>query len=419
MSGFPPQGFIPTESALDGVTVYMPTPVREEHERIVAFRCAQCNGETAFSAADGGVTCSYCGYHEAPQAKVVGKSAETFEFKVETVEQASHGWGTERTEIVCQTCASHIIVAPDELTTACPFCLSNKVIQHRAPQDVLRPRFLVPFKVNDDQCHAQVREWLDSSWLVPTTLQQFASVGEFAPLYLPYWTFDADAQGRWKAEVGYTRKRKRWDGETETYTEWRWESGEATHAFKNVKVRGTERLSARHIFAVQRDFDLNELVEYDASYLAGTQAIAYEEKLEPCWSAARAAMREKMKQRCRGQINGNQVRNFSVQVEFDNEAWRYLLLPVYVATYHYQNKPYQLLVNGQTGLVAGQRPADWRKIALVTAIPLILAALIMLWQIFVQTSDSSNLPGIAALLAVGGVVMGAVLAVQGAKLDDA
>ena len=397
----------------------MPTPVHEEHERVVAFRCAQCNGEMAFSAADGGVTCNYCGYHEAPEAAVVGKSAETFEFKLSTIEQASHGWGTEREEIVCQTCASHIIVAPDELTTSCPFCNSNKVVHHRAAQDVLRPRFLVPFKVNDDQCHQQVRDWLGSSWLVPSKLQQFASVGEFAPLYLPYWTFDAQADSQWRAEVGYKREKKTWDGKTETVIEWRWENGSASHFFKNVKVRGTNRLSRTHIFAIQRDFDLSELVEYNPSFLAGTQAIAYEEALEPSWAAARTGMREKMRTRCRGQITSSHVRNFSMQLEFDQEAWRYLLLPVYVATYNYENKPYQLLVNGQTGLVAGQRPADWRKIALIAGIPLLLAMLIMLWQVFIQTSDASILPGLAGVLAVIGVLLGIGLAIQGANLNDA
>ncbi|MGB1251642.1 MAG: hypothetical protein ACPG8W_13575 [Candidatus Promineifilaceae bacterium] len=419
MASFPPDGFIPTESALAGVTVFMPTPVHEAHERVVAFRCAQCNGEVAYSATDGGITCNYCGYHEAPDVAVVGKSAETFEFKVETVEQASHGWGTEREEIVCQTCASHIVVAPDELTTSCPFCNSNKVIHHRAAQDVLRPRFLVPFQINDDQCHAKVREWLGSSWLVPAKLQQFATVGEFAPLYLPFWTFDAQADARWRAEIGYARTKTDWNGKKTTVIEWKWESGSVDHFYQNVKVRGTERLNRKHIASIQRDFDLQELVKYNPSFLAGAQAIAYEKQLEPSWAAARSAMRERMKQKCRGAITHQNVRNFSMSVEFDKEAWRYLLLPVYVASYHYNNEPYQLLVNGQTGLVAGQRPADWRKIALIAGIPLLLAFLTMLWQTFVQTSDSSSGPGLVIMLALVGLILGVVLSIQGAQLNDA
>ena len=38
--------------------------------------------------------------------------------------------------------------------------------------------------------------------------------------------------------------------------------------------------------------------------------------------------------------------------------------------------PYQLLLNGQTGKIAGQRPADWRKIGLLSA-GLILPGLLL------------------------------------------
>ena len=419
MSDFPPKGFIVAESALNGVTVFMPSHVHEEHERVVAFRCAQCNGEMAFSAADGGVTCNYCGYHEAPESEVVGKSAETFEFTVETVEQASHGWGTEREEIVCQTCASHIIVAPDELTTSCPFCNSNKVVHHRAAQDVLRPRFLVPFQIDDEKCHAVVREWLGGHWLVPAKVQQLASIGDFAPLYLPYWTFDASSAAEWEAEVGYDRTETDSDGDEYTVTDWRWESGSVNHIFKNVKVRGTERLNRKHIFNIQRDFNLDSLVKYDPSYLAGTQAIAYEEALEPAWASARSAMRERMRTRCKNDVGGDRMRNFSMTLEFDDEAWRYILLPVYVASYHYENKPYQLLVNGQTGLVEGQRPADWRKIGLIVGTILLIAGLMMLYQLFVQSSDSLAISTLAMWVALFGLIVGGVLGYQGSKLNDA
>jgi len=53
--------------------------------------------------------------------------------------------------------------------------------------------------------------------------------------------------------------------------------------------------------------------------------------------------------------------------DFADETWRYILVPVYVAAYRYQEKTYQVLVNGQTGAVAGQKPVAWWKIWLVVA----------------------------------------------------
>jgi hypothetical protein len=45
-----------------------------------------------------------------------------------------------------------------------------------------------------------------------------------------------------------------------------------------------------------------------------------------------------------------------------DESWRYVLLPVYLAAYHSGEETYQVMVNGQTGTVAGQKPVAWWKI---------------------------------------------------------
>jgi hypothetical protein len=51
-------------------------------------------------------------------------------------------------------------------------------------------------------------------------------------------------------------------------------------------------------------------------------------------------------------------------------------LPLWVGTYQFHGKPYHLLVNGQTGKVAGTRPRDDLKIVLVTLSALLLLVLI-------------------------------------------
>jgi hypothetical protein len=43
------------------------------------------------------------------------------------------------------------------------------------------------------------------------------------------------------------------------------------------------------------------------------------------------------------------------------------LLPVYLANYTYAHKTYQVMINGQTGTITGQRPVDWGKVWLAVA----------------------------------------------------
>jgi DNA-directed RNA polymerase subunit RPC12/RpoP len=418
MEKFPPAGYVPAESAVEGITVFKPAPKVDRLEKVVEFRCPQCGGETAYSVADGGLTCTYCGYHEAPQNEVVGLEAESFEFTVTTVEQSVNGWGVERTELQCQTCNSRISVPAGSLTAACPFCGSNKVIQQRAPQDLLRPRFLVPFKIEESRCHAITREWLGSSWMVPKQLRAVASIDSFASMFLPYWTFGSTTSASWRAQVGHTRSYTDSRGRRRTETVWRWESGQVRRDFQDLLVRGTERISSKLLEKIG-SFDLNDLAPYEPSYLAGSHAQAYEVALEDAWESARHKMREVTRQHCRSQASTNQIRNFTMQLDFQDESWRYILLPVYINTYRYEHEPYQLLINGQTGEIAGQRPVDWRKIAFVAAgliAPGILVFLFLL-LLFPETLESGGAI-LSFVLFAAGLVAAAVIAIQAQNMDD-
>ena len=90
---FPPPGYILTKSAINGIEVYIPAPTDSgPRQEVVDFKCPQCGATTAYNATDGGLTCTHCGYYEAPQKAVVGKRADQFEFTVDTIQRAAQGW---------------------------------------------------------------------------------------------------------------------------------------------------------------------------------------------------------------------------------------------------------------------------------------------------------------------------------------
>ena len=101
--------------------------------------------------------------------------------------------------------------------------------------------------------------------------------------------------------------------------------------------------------------------------------------LETAWEHARRLMRARTKEACQKQASAQNMRNFSMNLDFSEESWRYILLPLYLATYRYGDKVFQVMVNGQTGVIAGQRPVDWRKVGWILAgafLPALLFALI-------------------------------------------
>jgi hypothetical protein len=53
-------------------------------------------------------------------------------------------------------------------------------------------------------------------------------------------------------------------------------------------------------------------------------------------------------------------------------------MPVWLVNYMYGRRTYQVLVNGHTGTIAGERPYSWIKIAFA-ALAALLALLVVLW----------------------------------------
>ena len=166
---------------------------------------------------------------------------------------------------------------------------------------------------------------------------------------------------------------------------------------------------------------MNELVSYEAKYLAGFHARAYDVPLEKAWEVGRQQMREMTRQACREQASTSQIRNFSMNLDFGDESWRYVLLPVYVAAYRYEDKIYQVMINGQTGVVAGQRPVDWTKVWLVIAA--LLAPGLLLGLLGVITLPIGGLGvvigGAGFVLLIVGLVISVIIGVRANRMDEA
>jgi hypothetical protein len=338
------------------------------------------------------------------------------------MQRAAQGWGVERKEICCQNCGAAASLPADSLTFTCAFCGSNKVVQRQAPQDVLRPRFVAPFEIETRSCAEIAAKWLGSSWVVPADLRQASRLGNFTGIYLPYWTFDAETRASWKAEVGHTRTERYYqNGEWKerTVIDWRWESGKVRQTIDDLLVPGTQRVSLNLLGQIE-PFDLNALAPYSPEYLAGFQAQAYDIPLETAWDAGRQRMRDQTRQTCQSQASTSRIRNFSMDLDFANEGWRYILLPVYLAAYTYGRETYQAMINGQTGAIAGQRPVDWNKLWLVIAALLAPGGLLGLIGILTTPLAGFGVPigAVGFVMLVIGVIISIILYIQADRMDD-
>lgn len=367
----PPPDFVSVDSALPGISVFAPRPVTAQADAPQTFKCPQCGASTKFDVASGGVACEHCGYAAASQAQTVGLQASGMEFTLETLNKAEMGWGVARKELHCDSCGADLAIPENALSATCPFCASHHVNVREAPAAQLRPRYLIPFKIQPQATRALAQRWLGQGWYHPDALGASAIVDRFTGLYLPFWTFSDQMASDWKAQVGYERQESYYDHDdkawkTRTKIDWRWEKGRVNLEVADLLVCGSSRIS-QVLVKQLAPFQLKDLVSYAPEFLAGWQAQTYDLTLPKAWEQGKAEMREEAKKACRDSIKSPHVRNFSLTADFADESWRYVLLPVYLAAYKFENKVYQVMLNGQTGAIAGQKPVAWWKIWLAVA----------------------------------------------------
>ncbi len=57
-----------------------------------------------------------------------------------------------------------------------------------------------------------------------------------------------------------------------------------------------------------------------------------------------------------------------VDATFSDQTFKHILAPVWLMTYVYGTKSYQVVINGVTGRIAGSRPWSWIKITLLVLV---------------------------------------------------
>jgi DNA-directed RNA polymerase subunit RPC12/RpoP len=408
-----PGGFRQVPSAVEGITVYAPFSQEESAAPATpnTFKCPNCGANTEYNVAAGGVACEHCGYSVAVKAERVGLNASVFEFTLDALDQSERGWGVERQELLCQSCGAALSTEARAITNTCPFCGSHEVNLHAVSSDHLRPRFIIPFKVEKTELAQRTHEWLGKGWFHPDELAKQVGLDQFNGIYLPFWTFNAAIHTDWKAEVGYEREETYYNPstkttETRTVIDWVWRDGNTDVDIKDLFIPGTGRIS--HIILDKiTPFDLSGLMSYAPDFLAGWKALAYDVPLRDAWEEGKKAMREEAKTSCYNDIDSSNVRNFNMSADFGDESWRYMLLPVYLASYRYEQKTYQVMVNGQNGTVAGQKPVAWWKIWLAVAALLAPGALLMLVGLPLMLAGGIGIVplGLGALLFIIGLVI--------------
>jgi hypothetical protein len=204
-------------------------------------------------------------------------------------------------------------------------------------------------------------------------------------LYLPYWTFDAQVHADWQAESGYyyyvTETYRDANGNTQTRQvqkiRWQSSSGQLDHFFDDELVPATRGADPDLLPQIE-PFPTKKLKPYSASFVAGWPVEQYQIDLIAAAQAARSRMESKTQAMCASQVPGDTHRNLRVQADFSAQTFKHLLLPVWLVSFDYGARSFQVLVNGVTGQIAGKYPKSAWKIFFFVVFILAVVGIIVL-----------------------------------------
>ena len=304
-------------------------------------------------------------------------------------------------EVDCHSCHAKITFEPPEVAGDCAFCSTHLTAQAQTANPIMTPGGVLPFKIGRKEGRQRLTKWLSTRWFAPSSLKQLAQHESLTGIYLPFWTFDCQTQTRYRGERGTyyyvtrTRQVKNSDGEWETeeyqerHTRWQAVSGQVSRFFDDVLIPAMKTVDLNRLEDLG-PWPLKQLVAYDASFLQGFRAQRYQVSLSTGFSQAKRVMGAHIDSSIRSDIGGDEQRIHSQNTSYRDETFKHILLPVWMATYRFKNQPYQVMINGESGKVVGDRPYCPFKIA--GAITGALVAIGTIWGGYSYSQGDWQLP---------------------------
>lgn len=341
-----------------------------EAEPAKTFLCPQCGGTMRYDTHTTDLKCDRCGHIQVVEEVPAKEVEQVLDLALGTAK--GHRWAEAQRRMVCQQCNATTIFPIGQTSSECPFCGSTVLIAAQDEADILPPQAVILQGFSQDELKKRIRKWLGVGFFAPDDLAKLGRSADLRPAYIPFWVFEATVVGHWQAQVAQGGGRNK---------QWVWQNGEHIFFFTNELVAGTNRLPAKLMDQTQ-PYDWDKLVEYKPEYLAGWPASTYDIPL----AQASLDARERMVASAKKQLYykaapGKEVRDLQVSgADFEGVTYKQVLLPVWIASYVYRKKRYPLLINGQTGKVAGDKPTDSVKVAtvvLMAVIALIFLAFIV------------------------------------------
>ena len=349
----------------------------------IPFTCPSCGAQTAYAAGTTTLRCPSCGFEQAIAST---RAVEEHSYDQWAALPAKPVATIGAQVLTCQGCGA--TTESDLLAGACQFC-GGVLVAQQNPPGLVPPEAVVPFGIDKRGADDAFVTWVRSRRFAPGALKGVGATEAIVGTYIPHWTFDAQTATDYTGERGehyyVTETFTVSDGDGKSHqetrqvqhTRWYNASGHVSRFFDDVLVPASHHLPPERLEKAG-PWTLSTAVAYEPDYLAGYSALRYDVDPDVGRQAAADQMKPVIRNDCRQDIGGDEQRVHRMDVNYAAVMFKLVLLPLWIASYIYAGKSYQVVVNANTGEVVGDRPFSKLKIALAVVAGLIVVAAVVI-----------------------------------------
>jgi len=343
------------------------------------IKCPGCGGTIGvkYDPETSTLTCPFCGLSTRLSPPEAGEVAQELDFN-SAVQRANVNWGRIKKLIVCTNCGGQALYDAEQVTGACPFCGSTSVTPAAESEQIMAPGSIIPFTITKEMTQQCFINFLNRKKFVSKKVYD-CKLENITGVYLPFWTFDAYTISSYLAKLYY------YSVGGESYH--RYFKGVWGHTFDDIVIFASEKIRNPYIAKIQK-FDFTKAIPYSPEYLAGYPAERYTLGLNDAWEKAKKTMPKILEReigRYEKKIHGGSVPSVDLSTNYFNVKFRYLLAPVYLATYSCDKYRLKVAINGQTGETYCDVPTYIGKLIVLFVLGMIALAVIEMIVIFLYS----------------------------------
>jgi uncharacterized Zn finger protein (UPF0148 family) len=340
-------------------------------EKISNYQCPSCTGPLRFDGKSGRLQCDYCGssfsvqeiealYRDKDEA-----AAQAMEDSV-SAEGDWTGGGTNWASdpglrlYNCPSCGAELICDETTAATSCPYCGNPSIVPGQL-SDMLKPDYVIPFKLSKEDAKAALKKYYIGKRLLPRAFSEENHIEELKGVYVPFWLFDGAADADMQFQGTRVSTMTHGDVITTTTDYYRIRRS-GTVRFEKIPVDASSKMPDEHMDAIE-PYDYSELRPFSNAYLPGFLADKYDLEPEDCFARADERAENTAADLVARTVSGyNSVIPQGKQLRIRRGKISYALLPVWLLSTRWNGQNYLFAMNGQTGKLIGDLPASQKRV---------------------------------------------------------